>query len=444
MPLTVAIVGSGPAGFYTADALLKQHGDVQIDILDRLPSPYGLIRAGVAPDHQTTKKVSRNFERTALDARTRYFGNVEIGRDISLDELRETYDAVVLAIGAPKDRALGIPGEDKRGVYGSADFVGWYNAHPDFRDLDPDLNTQSVAVIGNGNVAIDIARVLVKTPAEMATADLPDYAAARIHRAPITDVYMFGRRGPIEAKFTNVELREMGKLEVCVPQVDPAVLPPAVDESYDLSDRDRRLKERNLASLHEFAKRRADELSRRVHFEFYAAPAEILGGDRVEGLRLERTEVVDGRAIGTARFFEIECGMVIPAIGYRSEPLAGAPYDAGRGLIPNRDGRVADGLYAVGWVMRGPTGVIATNRPDGVCVARHIGADFPAGAKPGRAGLEALLARRRVRAVSFPEWQKIAAVETERAGDPAPRAKFATVAEMLAVLDDAVARQPAG
>ena len=444
MPITVAIVGSGPAGFYTADALLKQPVDVQVDILDRLPSPYGLIRAGVAPDHQTTKKVSRNFERTARDERVRYFGNVEVGRDISLDQLREIYDAVVLAVGAPKDRALGIPGEDKCQVYGSADFVGWYNAHPDFRDLDPDLNTRRVAVIGNGNVAIDIARVLVKTPAEMATADLPDYAATLIHQAPITDVHMFGRRGPIEAKFTNVELREMGKLETCVPLVDPAVLPASVDESFEMSDRDRRLKERNLASLHEFAERPGDELPRRVHFEFYAAPVEILGGERVEGLRLERTQVVDGRAVGTGAFFEIECGIVVAAIGYRSEPLAGAPFDADRGLIPNQDGRVADGLYAVGWVMRGPTGVIATNRPDGILVAGHIGADFPVGGKPGRASLEAALVRRQVRFIDFPEWLKIAAAEDERAGDLAPRNKFSTVAEMLTVLDADAAQQPTG
>ena len=444
MSVTVAIVGSGPAGFYTADALLKLGDGFQIDILDRLPSPFGLIRAGVAPDHQTTKKISRNFERMAMHEQVRYYGNVEIGRDVSLDALREVYDAVVLAVGAPKDRALTIPGEDKLGVYGSADFVGWYNAHPDFRDLNPDLNTRQVAVIGNGNVAIDVARVLVKTPAEMASADLPDYAAKVIHEAPITDVFMFGRRGPIEAKFTNVELREMGKLEACVPQVDASVLPDGVGADVELSNRDRRLKERNLASLHEFAKRRADELPKRVHFEFYAAPVEILGGERVEGLRLERTRVAGGRALGTGAFFEIECGMVIPAIGYRSEPVADAPFDERQGLIPNQDGRVDDGLYAVGWVKRGPTGVIATNRPDGVSVAGHIGADFAAGAKPGRASLEAMLAERGVRWVSYPEWQKIAAVETERARGGAPRCKFATVTEMLAVLDGTDFERSAG
>ncbi len=435
MPVNVAIVGSGPAGFYTAEALLKAGSDIRIDILDRLPTPYGLIRAGVAPDHQTTKKVARNFERTALQDPVRYFGNIDIGRDLSLAELREIYDAVVLAVGSPHDRALGIPGEDKIGVYGSAEFVGWYNAHPDFRELDPALETGAVAVIGNGNVAIDAARVLVKTRDEMATSDLPDYAGEAIARSPVTDVYLFGRRGPVEAKFTNVELREMGKLEQCVPLVDGAVLPDEVGAEHEFSDRDRRLKERNLATLREFVGRKPDELPKRVHFEFYAAPVEILGGDRVEGLKLERTRVEDGRAVGTGEFFEIECGIVLPAIGYKAMPVEGAPFDERAGIVANRDGRVEDGLYAVGWVKRGPTGVIATNRPDGVTVAGYICQDFEQGKKPGRAAFEALLAKRDLRAVSFADWQKIEAAETATATPPAPRRKFSRIEEMLALLD---------
>ena len=384
MPISVAVVGAGPAGFYTAEALVKSDDDVAVDIIDWLPTPYGLIRAGVAPDHQTTKKVSRNFARTAMNEAVRYYGNIKVGRDVSLAELRECYDAVVLAVGSPHDRALGIPGEDKTGVFGSAEFVGWYNGHPGFCDLNPDLNTKAVAVIGNGNVAIDVARVLVKTPEEMATSDLPDYAAKAIQAAPITDVYMFGRRGPVDAKFTNVELREMGKLETCVPQIDGSLLPDDASDYPGLSDRDRRLKERNIATLREFAERKSEEKPKRVHFEFYAAPVEILGGDRVEGLRLERTKVEGGRAVGTGEFFEIECGLVLPAIGYQATPIEGAPFDAKRGIVPNEDGRVEDGLYAVGWVKRGPTGVIATNRPDGVAVAGHILEDFAKGARsPG-------------------------------------------------------------
>ena len=214
MPVSVAIVGSGPAGFYTAESLLASIADVRIDLIERLPSPFGLIRDGVAPDHQTTKRVSAKFERTALRDEVRYFGNVEVGRDVGLAELRQMYDAVVLCVGAPLDRALGIPGEDKSGVYGSAAFVGWYNGHPHFRNLDPDLNTSVAAVVGVGNVAIDVARVLVKTKAEMAASDLPDHAEQIIRSSPLTDVHIFGRRGPVEAKFTNVELREMGKLKI--------------------------------------------------------------------------------------------------------------------------------------------------------------------------------------------------------------------------------------
>ena len=442
MPLSVVIVGSGPAGFYAAEALLKSgEADVRVDILDRLPTPFGLIRAGVAPDHQTTKKVAKSFERTALRDEVRYYGNVDVGRDVRLPELREIYDAVVLAVGAPFDRPLGIPGENKAGVYGSAAFVGWYNGHPDFRDLEPDLNTGAVAVVGVGNVAIDVARVLVKTSDEMAASDIPDYAARAIRSAPITDVYMFGRRGPVEAKFTNVELREMGKLENCVPVVDAAQLPEDVG---DIEGRDRRIKERNLASLREFVQRSADEKPKRVHFQFYAAPVEVLGGERVEGLRLERTRVEAGRAVGSGEFFEIPCGLVIPAVGYRSVALEGAPFDEKTCTVPSDDGRVAEGLYAVGWIKRGPTGVIATNRPDGAAVAEYIHADIETGGKPGRQAFERLCAERGIRPVSYAEWQKIEAVEIAGATPPAPRRKFVTIDDMLAVLDGAQPKRSAG
>ncbi|MDP6692667.1 MAG: FAD-dependent oxidoreductase, partial [Alphaproteobacteria bacterium] len=297
MPIRVAIVGSGPSGFYTAEALAKSDTDCQIDIIERLPAPHGLIRYGVAPDHQTTKNVSRNFDKTAARDQVRFYGNVDVGRDISLDELRAMYDAVVIAIGSPEDNKLGIPGEDKQGVIGSAAFVGWYNGHPDFVDLDPDLDTANVCVIGNGNVAIDIARLLVKTRAELSPSDITNDALDAIEASSITDVYMLGRRGPVEAKFTNVELRELGKLEICVPQINGTLIPDAVPEELEMSDRDRRLRERNLATLRKFAPRAADELPKRVHFHFFAAPREILGGDRVEAIRMERTEVVDGRAV---------------------------------------------------------------------------------------------------------------------------------------------------
>jgi ferredoxin--NADP+ reductase len=441
MPVSVAIVGSGPAGFYTAEALLQGSGDVRIDIVERLPTPFGLIRAGVAPDHQTTKMVARKFENTALREIVHYYGNVEIGRDVHLNELRDMYDAVVLAVGSPKDRLLGIPGEGKRGVYGSGAFVGWYNGHPDFRDLDPDLDTPAAVVIGAGNVALDVARVLVKSESEMAVSDLTDYAAEAIRPSAISDVYVLGRRGPVEAKFTNVELREMGRLESAVPQVDPGQLP---DRVGDLDDRDRRLAEKNLNTLRGFAARRLDDKAKRVHFKFYAAPVEILGGDKVEAVRIERTRVENGRALGTGEFEDIDCGLVIAAIGYRASRIEGVPFNPERGLIPNDDGRIAPGLYAVGWAKRGPTGVIATNRPDGVACAEQIGVDFPCGIKLGRTALERMLTKRNVRAVSYDDWQRIDAAEVASAIGRAPRRKFSTLREMLAVLDGSDRERSAG
>ncbi len=439
MALNVAIVGSGPSGFYTAEALLRSRDDIQIDIIERLPTPYGLIRGGVAPDHAKTKNVSRAYEKTASHPAVRYYGNVEIGRDISMGELRGLYDAVVLATGAAVDKPLGIPGDDKKGVIGVAAFVGWYNGHPDFRDLAPNLDTEGVAVIGIGNVAVDVARVLSKTPAEMAATDLTDYAAEVIHKAPIKDVWMFGRRGPVQAQFSNVELREMGNLDQSAPVVDPVQLPDEVapEDAARLSDRDLRMVEKNLDTLRDFSRMDPAGRPKRVHFRFYAQPVEILGGDAVEGLRLEETEVVDGRARGTGRFFEVPCGVVIPAIGYYSEPLAEVPFEGGR--TRNEDGRIERGLYSVGWVKRGPSGVIGTNKPDGDRAAEQIGEDFPAerGAsdREGGSGLARILGERGVRWVDFDDWKRIEAAEVAAAATGAPRRKFSRIDDMLAVLN---------
>lgn len=435
MSISVVIVGSGPSGFYVAEALVKAEADVAVDIVDRLPTPYGLIRGGVAPDHQKTKRVTRAYERTASDESVRYYGNVELGRDVSLAELREMYDAVVLTIGMPGDSTLGIPGEDKKGVIGSAAFVGWYNGHPDFRDLDPCLGTENVVVIGNGNVAIDVARVLVKTPEEMTEADLPRHVGEAIQASPVKDVYMVGRRGPVEAKFTNVELREMGHLTDAASIVDPADLPDEV--TGDWSDRDRRLRERNLESLRGFSTQPRDGKAKSVHFTFYAQPVEILGDEAVTGIRLEKTEVVDGRARGTGEFFEIECGLVVPAIGYVLEPPQDIPFDEKTGTIRNVDGRVDDGVYVAGWARRGPTGVIGTNKPDGQNAAALLLEDIPSGAKPGRSAFEALLQDRNIRRIDFAEWKKIDDAEVGNAPPGAPREKFVTATEMLQFLDNA-------
>ena len=433
MTIKVAIIGSGPSGFYTADSLIKSKSDVEIDIIDRLPTPFGLIRGGVAPDHQTTKKVAKAYEKIALNNLVNYFGNVEVGKDISIDELRKTYDAVVLAVGAPTDRKLGIPGDDKKGVYGSADFVGWYNGHPDFTNLNPNLNVKAVAVIGVGNVAIDAARVLVKTPNEMAATDIADHATQAINASPISDVYLFGRRGPVEAKFTNVELREMGKLENCMPIVHEDQIPEEVVGSW--SERDQRLKERNLTTMREFLQVDPTTKSKNVHFEFFANPVEVLGNDRVEGLRVEKTMVKGGRALGTGEFFEIECGLVVAAIGYYSIPVKGVPFDNDNGIVKHIDGRIDEGVYAVGWIKRGPTGVIGTNKPDGVIAAKQIIEDTKESEKLGRIALTSMLKERNVRIVNYQDWQKIDEAEMTAASNQAPRKKFVTVKEMISALD---------
>ncbi len=455
-PLGVAIVGAGPSGFYAAAALLKAFDRIEIDIIEALPTPFGLIRGGVAPDHQSTKGVARAFARTARDPRVHFHGNVKLDRDLSIAELREAYDAVVLAVGMARDRALEIPGAGLAGVFGAAAFVGWYNGHPDFRDLDPDLDTAAACVVGNGNVAIDVARVLVKTAEEMADSDLADHAARAIQAAPLHNVYLIGRRGPVQAKFTNKELTEMGTLADCAAVVDPALLPAEV--SGPMTERDRRLAEKNLATLKGFAARAPDAApdaapnaaaAKRVHFLFNAKPDAVLGEGRCAALRLERTRLMNGRAVGTGEFFEIPCGLVVSAIGYRMAPIEGLAPDSATGGIANRDGRVDPGLYVAGWAGRGPSGVIGTNKADGDRVAELIQADFAQGgggpqgsgpggsgaSKPGRDALVRLLAERRVRRVGFADWERIDAAEVATAPPGAPRRKLTRIADLLAVLD---------
>ena len=428
--LSVAIVGSGPAGFYAAEALAAADVSVSIDILDRLPTPYGLVRAGVAPDHQSMKKVTKRYEKAALNEKIEFFGNVFVGKDISLDELREHYDAVILATGAPVDRTLGIPGDDKSGIIGSGEFVGWYNSHPDFIDLDPDFNVSSVAIIGNGNVAIDVARVLAKTPKEMEQSDLADYAAERIHSAPISDIWMFGRRGPMEASFTPKELGEMGDLEDCSAIVAAGQLP---DEAYARTEKELRIKTKILDHLKSFSKNQPREKGKDLHLIFYARPVEVLGSDHVTGLRLEKTQVEDGKCVGTGQTFEIPCQMVISCIGYRSVPVPGAPFHEGWGLIPNEIGVVEKGLYVVGWIRRGPTGTIGTNRPDAQQIVSQILEEEKPAGKDGRKGFVALLEARGIAYVTFDSWQKIERAEEAAAKGLAPRVKFAHIEDMLKV-----------
>jgi ferredoxin--NADP+ reductase len=429
----VAIIGSGPAGFYTAEALQKLYGDgVGVDLIDRLPVPYGLIRSGVAPDHQSIKAVSKRYEKTALGSGTRFVGHVSVGSDVSIAELQGLYDAVVLATGAPHDRPLGIPGSDLPGVVGSAAFVGWYNGHPDFARLAPPLDVAAAAVIGNGNVALDVARILAKTRAEFAGSDIACHALDALDGSAIRTIHVLGRRGPHQIAMTPKELGELGHLAGAAPRVDLGDFPPHADDAaLDPGLR------KSVAHLRDFAPLAQDK-PKTIDFDFFAAPVRIEGHGRAERLVVERTRLDEGlRAVGTGETYAIPCGLVVTCIGYQSSPIDGAPFDADRGRFANTDGVIGGGLYAVGWARRGPTGTIGTNRPDGFEVADRIAGACPPGSdggRPGAPGLDALLAGRGVRPVTFADWQRIEAAETARARTGSPREKFATIAEMVAAL----------
>jgi ferredoxin--NADP+ reductase len=426
--LHVAIIGSGPAGYYTAEGLLKSLGDdVSIDIVDRLPTPFGLIRAGVAPDHQSIKAVSRRYEATALTPNVRFVGNLTVGDGVTIEELTSLYHAVVIATGAPADRKLGVPGEDLPGVVGSAAFVGWYNGHPDFADLDPPLHAEGVAIVGNGNVALDVARLLAKTPAELAGSDIVRHAADALAGSRVRDVHIVGRRGPHQVSFTPKELGEMGHLSRARPVVRADDL-PAIEADAALDPGLRKV----VGFLRDFARIDADDRPVRVHFDFFSKPLAVEGDGRVERLLVERTVLTpDGGARGTGETRAIPCGMVVSCIGYRTDPIPGVPYDAALGRFDNREGRIAPGLYCVGWARRGPTGTIGTNRPDGFMVAEEIAADRPGGKREGGAGLDRLAAARDLYLVTFRDWQKIDAAEIAAARSGAPREKFVRIPEMI-------------
>jgi adrenodoxin-NADP+ reductase len=427
---SVAIVGSGPGGMYVAQALLEKAPGCRIDIIDRLPSPFGLIRGGVAPDHQKTKRVDQKYTQSITENdNVRYVGNISLGRDISLDELTAIYDAVVLAYGAPYDNKLGIPGEDKKGVFGSNAFVGWYNCHPDFKDLGPNLNIGAAAVIGIGNVAIDVARVLARTPAEMSTTDIADYAMDDIDAASLKDIHMFARRGPLEAACTNNELKEMGVLEAATTVVDASLLPDDMPE--DMDDREKKVRARIVDTLKSLSEAKAGEKRRTVHIEFYASPIEILGGESVEGIRMERTKVEGGRCVGTGETFDIPCEMVVTCIGSRAEAIEGIPFNERSGIVEHDEGRVMPGVYAAGWVKRGATGTIGTNRLDSYAVTDLLVADFGGDAKPGPEALDALIKERNLQAISFDDWLVIKELEEKAAPEPSPRKKFSTVEGMV-------------
>lgn len=454
-PLRVAIVGSGPAGFYAAEHLQKQAGNglaVAIDLLDRLPTPFGLVRGGVAPDHQKIKSVVRVYDRIASQPGFRFLGNVAVGRDLAHEELLARYHAVLYAVGAQSDRALGVPGEELAGSHAATDFVGWYNGHPDYRHLSFDLSQEAVAVIGLGNVAMDVIRVLAKTVDELAATDIADHALAALRDSRVRTIHVLGRRGPAQAAFTNPEIRELGELAEADIVVDPAelVLDPASQAALAASE-DREA-EKNLKTLAEFAARPPGTKPRRIVLRFCVSPAELIGSGRVGAIRVVRNRLEpDGRggvrAVATGDYETIPVGLVFRSVGYKGVPLPGLPFDARAGTIPNLAGRVVEAAgstaplgrtYVAGWIKRGPSGVIGTNKPDAVETVEALLEDLRAGALACgelAAPVDDLLRDRGVRVVSWDDWRCLDRLETER-GQAAgrPRVKFCRIDEMLEAL----------
>ncbi len=433
----IAIVGSGPAGYYTAEAATKQWGeDVRVDVFDSLPVPYGLIRTGVAPDHQSIKAVARRYEQTALSDNVRFVGNITVGKDISITELQGLYDAVVLATGAPHDRPLGIPGQELDNVFGSAAFVGWYNGHPQFADLGPDLSGRHAVVIGVGNVALDVARILSKTEAEFAGSDIVSHALEALKASNVETITILGRRGPHQIMMTPKELGELMDLERASPHVTPSDLPPAEDDAMlEPGLRKSVTHLRNFAAIPDGVR---GEKPIAIEFDFFASPHSLIGDEsgHVRSVEIERTKVEGNQAVGTGETYAIPADIVVSCIGYRSSPIEGVPFDERAGRFANDEGRILPGLYCVGWAKRGPMGTIGTNRPDGYGVVEKIAEDIGTGeGKHGRAGFDELVAARNLNVVTFHDWKKIEEAENAAARSGAPREKFVDIASMIAARD---------
>ncbi len=451
-PVRVAVVGAGPAGFFTADALLRRQTPVfDVDVIERLPTPFGLVRAGVAPDHQKIKSVTKTFDRTAKEHRFRFLGNVTVGRDVTAEELREHYDQVVYAVGSSSDRRLGIPGEELRDCHAATAFVGWYNAHPDFRDFPFDLGTRRAIVIGVGNVALDISRVLLRSPKELAKTDIAGHALDVLEHSNVREVVLLARRGPAQVAFEQKELAAIAELEGVGVKIDPRALKSDAARLDELEPRARR----NVEYMLELANDQPKDRERVLRIEFLLSPVEILEGepDRVRGVLVEKNELVPGprgrlSAKGTGERHEIEAGIVFRSVGYFGLPLPGVPYDKKQGIIPNQDGRVQTkrggevlpGVYAVGWIRRGPIGVIGTNKADAQAVSEAMAQDVPT-LEPRRdedvqhGAVDAVLARRGVRVASYADWGVIDALELSQGQERGKiREKLATVEQMLDAL----------
>ena len=427
-------MGSGPAGFYAAAALLaSDEPRVEVDLIERLPTPWGLVRLGVAPDHPNIKAVSRAFERTAAQPGFRFFGNVEVGRDVTYADLAERYDAVLYAVGAQTDRQLGIPGEDLPGSWPATAFVAWYNGHPDFQDLEFDLSGERAVVIGNGNVALDVARMLALTPEELAPTDTTDEAIAAINGSGIREILVVGRRGPVQAAWTPVEVGELGELAGADVLVDSDDLELDAASAAELEAAPLTVR-RSVEHLREYAARPPTGKPRAIRLRFLSSPVAIVGSGHVEAIELVRNELVDGRAVATDERETVPCGIVFRSVGYQGVELPGVPFDPATGTIPNKGGRVAPGLYVAGWIKRGPSGVIGTNKKDATETVELLLADARAGAlhAPSGGDLAALLAERGVEHVLYAGWQAIDAAERS-AGEShgRPRVKLCTWDELL-------------
>jgi ferredoxin/flavodoxin---NADP+ reductase len=446
----VAIVGAGPAGAFAAAALRRAHGDAEIDLFERLPTPWGLLRGGVAPDHQEIKQLEETFDRDTLRRGCRFLGNVEVGADLSHEELMRHYTAVIYATGAQTDKSLGIPGEDLAGSWAATEFVAWYNGHPDYRALEFDLSAERAVVIGNGNVAADVTRILALSPAELERTDVADHALETLRESRVREIVVVGRRGPAQAAFTSAELRELGNLGGVDVRVDPAQVELDPVSARWLAEEGTFTARKNVHLLREFAARpaRADA-RRRIELRFLRSPVEIRGDDRVEAIDLRRNQIVrsDDGALRARRLDEdaetIECGLVLRSVGYRAVPLPDVPFDERYFVLPNergrvlrRDGTPLAGVYAVGWIKRGPTGILGTNKRDAEesirCLVEDLRSDaLPPPQEPGP--IDALLAERKPDLVTVEGWRAIDAAELESGrSQERPRVKLASRDELLA------------
>ena len=446
-PLEVAIIGSGPSGYYAAQSLFGSEKKINITMFDRLPTPYGLVRGGVAPDHQKIKNVIRVYEKISISPGFQFIGNVLVGKDISIDDLRNNFHATIFACGAETDRKLGIPGEDLQGSHTATAFVGWYNGHPDYRDLSFDLSQEIAVVVGQGNVAADVSRILSKTADELKQTDIADHALQQLAESKIKEIHVIGRRGPVQAKFTPEELKEFGELEGCNPVVDSSSLQLNEASQKELESPEGRTNVKNFEVFKDFANRDLTKKNRSCFFRFLEGPIELMGTERLEGILLAKNSLIGDpfkqRAEKTGETVEQKCGILFRSIGYNGIPIEGVPFDEKEGIFPNDKGRLLDngsvvnGVYVTGWIKRGPSGIIGTNKPDSVETVNCLLEDIEKidGEKSGNSGIMKILSEKQIRSVNYDGWKKIDEAEVKR-GEPKgkPREKFTRIEEMLDII----------